>query len=190
MQAVLRYLIRVFEIKGGTGSCHALHMTSSQLSNDQRGRHNSSATRTSHIDDRIHRSPAPSMGMYSSHTACSLNEMVPEVDLLAPTCTGRMNSMAPSGSTNAAVEARKSDDRKKGDAVTSSVTPIRQEEGWRPPVGIIVHRTKDVRFQCHVCGQFYSWESSIRHHYERIHGMTLPEDEKLYILPWERKRYV
>lgn len=142
LQAVLRYLIRVFEIKGGSERNHAL------LVRGWKG------------DERA-ASPVSSLPPNQSPTGVGEEASVVTASLNADEGTGQELR-------NAKVEAK---ERDRG-------------------VGLIVHRTREVRFQCHHCGHFYSWEKSIRLHYDKVHREALPSDETLYVLPWERKRYV
>lgn len=149
-QAVLRYLIRVFEIKGGSGNNHALLIGGSPWNGDANGKAEQPPVPTgTHLDQ-----PA---GARVDHTLVDTErqsvEGVGQQDLV-----GGFSKM----------------ERKE------------RNRGF----GLIVHRTREVRFQCHHCGHFYSWEKSIRLHYARVHHETLPNDQALYILPWERKRCV
>ncbi|KAL8433913.1 hypothetical protein ACSSS7_003518 [Eimeria intestinalis] len=151
--AVLRYLIRVFEIKGGPERNHALLVGGPHTSLDieERGLKGEGV------------SSSPPAAAQTERQAAGVDESL------------RGDSQA------LPVEAPA---RQQWLGVATKVETKERDRG----VGLIVHRTREVRFQCHHCGHFYSWERSIKLHYEKTHREPIPADEALYVLPWERKR--
>ncbi|PHJ25798.1 b-block-binding subunit of tfiiic protein [Cystoisospora suis] len=147
--AIIRYLMRLFEIRGGVGN------TSQGLS-------------------------------YS-----------------LPASRRRNRSMSPhkndDGSAEEDITRLKSSDRKRGsgsagpqDKDTGNFSEA--EEGRRTQHAVIgqrlllLHRTRDVRYRCHLCGCLYSLTRSLKLHYENVHKVQLPADSDAYVLPWERRR--
>ncbi|KEP67717.1 UNVERIFIED_CONTAM: hypothetical protein HHA_228070 [Hammondia hammondi] len=53
---------------------------------------------------------------------------------------------------------------------------------------VLLHRTRDVRFRCHLCGCLYSLIRALKHHYEKIHNAELPADSDAFVLPWEKEK--
>ncbi|PFH34999.1 hypothetical protein BESB_058860 [Besnoitia besnoiti] len=53
---------------------------------------------------------------------------------------------------------------------------------------VLLHRTRDVRFRCHLCGCLYSLIRALKQHYEKIHKTDLPADSDAYVLPWEKEK--
>ncbi|KFG44969.1 hypothetical protein TGDOM2_228070A, partial [Toxoplasma gondii GAB2-2007-GAL-DOM2] len=53
---------------------------------------------------------------------------------------------------------------------------------------VLLHRTRDVRFRCHLCGCLYSLIRALKHHYEKIHKTELPADSDTFVLPWEKEK--
>ncbi|KAL8448312.1 hypothetical protein Emed_003842 [Eimeria media] len=153
--AVLRYLIRVFEIKGGPERNHALLVggAHTSLDSEERGVRGEEALASPP-------SAAQADGQLAVVGADESLQREPEV----------LPVEAPA--------------RQQWLGVATKVETKERDRG----VGLIVHRTREVRFQCHLCGHFYSWEKSIRLHYEKAHREPIPADEALYVLPWERKR--
>nr|CEL68800.1 TPA: hypothetical protein BN1204_045340 [Neospora caninum Liverpool] len=55
---------------------------------------------------------------------------------------------------------------------------------------LLLHRTRDVRFRCHLCGCLYSLIRALKHHYQKIHKTELPADSDAYVLPWEKEKRI
>ncbi|KAL8433062.1 hypothetical protein Efla_006261 [Eimeria flavescens] len=155
--AVLRYLIRVFEIRGGRECNQALLVGGPFVEGEEQA--------AGEEDGGALLSPAAAPPTDLQEAPCPAAEGFH--------ASQQASSGGPPGQTPGAAAA--------------AATKTEAKERDRG-VGLIVHRTREVRFQCHHCGHFYSWEKSIRLHYEKIHRETLPADEALYVLPWERKR--
>lgn len=75
------------------------------------------------------------------------------------------------------------------------VGDLSEADGGRPTqqavIGqrmLLLHRTRDVRYRCHLCGCLYSLTRSLKLHYENVHKVQLPADSDAYVLPWERQR--
>ena len=151
VQAVLRYLIRVFEIKGGSRSNQALFIGGSIWDSEERQQAEDGDTPLTPV-------PVP-------------NQLPTDADAV----------------TSSSVPGQSRSNSPRPHWLAGTPTKADTVERDRGP-GLLVHRTRDVRFQCHRCGHFYSWEKSLRLHYERAHREPLPDNELLYILPWERKR--
>ncbi|OEH73726.1 hypothetical protein cyc_00686 [Cyclospora cayetanensis] len=162
--AILRYLIRVFEIKGGSGNNQALLIGGSLRDGVQQ--HNG----TQKAEEEHPSRPLCVASRHGGPAASQQGAADEDRQTRLTVAAGLSGSALPQ------------DDSRVGPLGVSDA-PARK----RGP-GLLVHRTKDVRFQCHICGHFYSWMKSISLHYERAHRQALPADETLYILPWERKR--
>lgn len=153
-QAVLRYLIRVFEIKGGSMGSHV-----SLFAGVDNFR---AAGEKPHAGELVAR--VPGMDMASKGVVVGEKD-----DSGRPALSGLASQAS---------------------GVLAAVSTKREAaERYPRGVGLIVHRTREVRFQCHRCGHFYSWEKGIRLHYEKVHREAPPADESLYVLPWEKKRW-
>lgn len=161
VQAVLRYLIRVFEIKGGSRSNQTLLIGGSFWEGEERVQGGEESP------NGAPGPPGPPAQLLASQLATT------GADAVASSSSSGLSS------TNSPHPPW----------LAGTPTKAETAERDRGP-GLLVHRTRDVRFQCHRCGHFYSWEKSLRLHYERAHHEPLPDNELLYVLPWERKRCV
>lgn len=126
---------------------------------------------------------------------------------------GLSYSLPASRRLNRSTPPRPNDDGSAGDDITRLKSPRRKrssgsagpqdkdtgnfseaEEGRRTQHAVIgqrlllLHRTRDVRYRCHLCGCLYSLTRSLKLHYENVHKVQLPADSDAYVLPWERQR--